>query len=177
MGTTLAASPALAPAPTFHPPFLCKLPRKREQEEVDHEGQGNAQHHAHQQPEQASSSHRLDTFRRVGYAPVVSSGDHLRLEYDLFQDRFQVAHNLLLSFRAQLLERLRQPRKTHLVVHAQECQPPLFSEKYLEPLPFSYTQKGRDFRVRLFHRHSAARAASRFVPCPLAHLWGVAVIG
>ena len=79
--------------------LLCGLPGKREQEEVDHDGQGDAQHHAHQQPEQASSSHRLDAFRGVSYALGVRSGDHLRLEHDLFQDRFQVAHNLRSSFR------------------------------------------------------------------------------
>jgi hypothetical protein len=80
--------------------LLSRLPGEREQDEVDHDGQGDAQEDAHQQPEKASSSHRLDAFRRVGYAPVVSSEDHLRLEYDLFQDHFQVAHDLLLPFRA-----------------------------------------------------------------------------
>jgi hypothetical protein len=75
------------------------------------------------------------------------------------------------------LQRARQPDKTDLVIHAQERQPPLFSEKYLEQLPFSYTKKGRNIRIRLFHRHSAARAAGTFAPCPLAHLWGVTVMG
>jgi hypothetical protein len=46
--------------------LLSRLAGEREQEEVDHDGQGDAQHHAHQQPEQASSSQRLDAFRRVG---------------------------------------------------------------------------------------------------------------
>jgi hypothetical protein len=80
--------------------LLSRLPGEREQHEVDHDGQGDAQEDAHQQPEKAPSSHRLDAFRRVGYAPVVSSGDHLRLEYDYFQDRFQIAHYLRLSLRA-----------------------------------------------------------------------------
>ena len=102
MGTTMQhPRPWLLPLPQrIIRSLLCGLPGKREQEEVDHDGQGDAQHHAHQQPEQASSSHRLEAFRRVGYAPGVRSGDHLRLEYDLFQDRFQVAHNLRSSFRA-----------------------------------------------------------------------------
>jgi hypothetical protein len=80
--------------------LLSRLPGEREQAEVDHDGQGDAQGDADQQPGKASSSHRLDAFRRVGSAPVVSSGDHLRLEYDLFQDRFQIAYYLRLSFRA-----------------------------------------------------------------------------
>ena len=102
MGTTmLHPRPWLLPLPQrIICPLLCGLPGKREQKEVDYDGQGDAQHHAHQQPEQAASSYRLDTFRRVGYAPRVSSGDHLRLEYDLFQDRFELAHNLRSSFRA-----------------------------------------------------------------------------
>ena len=70
------------------------------QDEVDHDGQSDAQENAYQQPEQAASAHRLEAFRRVGYAPGVSFGYHLRLEYDLFRDRFQVAHNLRSSCRA-----------------------------------------------------------------------------
>jgi hypothetical protein len=93
-------------------------------------------------------------------------GAHLRLENDLFQNCFQIAHNLCPSFLALLLQRARQPGKTDLVIHAQERQPPLFSEKYLEQLPFSLTQKGRTFRVQLFHRHSAAQAAGTFAPAP-----------
>src|SRR5687768_2114746 len=102
MGTTMQhPRPWLLPLPQrIICPLLCGLAGKPEQEEVDHDGQGDAQHYAHHQPEKASSSHRLDAFRRVGYAPGVSSGDHLRLEYDLFQDRFQVAYDLLLSLRA-----------------------------------------------------------------------------
>jgi hypothetical protein len=80
--------------------LLSRLPGEREQDEVDHEGQGDAQEDANQYPEKASSSHPLDAFRKIGYAPVVSTGDHLRLEHYLFQDRFQVAHNLRLSLRA-----------------------------------------------------------------------------
>ncbi len=100
MGTTMQhPRPWLLPQRIIcSPPSL--LPGEHEQDEVDHDGQGDALENAHHQPEQASSSHPLDTFRRVGYAPGVSSGDHLRLEYDLFQDRFQVAYDLLLSFRA-----------------------------------------------------------------------------
>src|SRR5215208_3913818 len=44
-----------------------------------------------------------------------------------------------------------------------------------EPLPFSDTQKGRDFRVQLFHRHSAAQAADTFAPLPPS--WGVTMTG
>jgi hypothetical protein len=102
MGTTMQhPRPWLLPLPRcIIGTLLSGLAGQHEQEEVDHDGQSGAQHHAHQQPEQASSSHRLEAFRRVGYAPGVRSGDHLRLEYDLFQDRFQVAHHLRLSFRA-----------------------------------------------------------------------------
>src|SRR5688500_11086526 len=100
MGTTMQhPRPWLLPQRIIcSPPSL--LPGEHELEEVDHDGQSDAQEHAHHQPEKASSSRLLKTFRRVGYAPGVSSGDHLRLEYDLFQDRFQVAHNLRSSFRA-----------------------------------------------------------------------------
>jgi hypothetical protein len=37
--------------------LLCELAGEREQDEVDHHGQGDAQHHANQHPEKASSSH------------------------------------------------------------------------------------------------------------------------
>ena len=45
---------------------LSRLPGEHERDEVDHDGQGDAQHHANQQPEKASSSHRLGAFRRIG---------------------------------------------------------------------------------------------------------------
>ena len=48
--------------------LLSRLAGEREQEEVDHDGQGDAQHHAHQQPEQAPSSHPL------GPCPTVAFG-------------------------------------------------------------------------------------------------------
>jgi hypothetical protein len=38
---------------------LSRLPGQPEQEEVDYEGQGDAQYHAHQEPEKAPSSHIL----------------------------------------------------------------------------------------------------------------------
>jgi len=38
---------------------LSRLPGQSEQEEVDNDGQGDAQENAHQQPEKASSSHIL----------------------------------------------------------------------------------------------------------------------
>ncbi len=48
----------------------------------------------------------------------------------------------------------------------------------LNPYPFSDTQMGRDFRVQLFHRHSAVQAAGTFAPCPLCRAspwWGKGV--
>jgi hypothetical protein len=108
---------------------------------------------------------------------VALPGGHLRLENDLFQNCFQVTRSLCLSILAQLLQHVRQPRKTDLIIHAQECQPPLFSEMYLEAQPLLDTQKGRYIRVRLFHRPSATQAASTFGPCPLAPLWCVTVMG
>ncbi len=40
-------------------PQLSRLPGKREQEEVDHDGQSYAQENAHKEPEKAPSSHIL----------------------------------------------------------------------------------------------------------------------
>jgi hypothetical protein len=39
--------------------LLSRLPREREQDQVDHDGQGDAQENAHQEPEKAPSSHIL----------------------------------------------------------------------------------------------------------------------
>jgi hypothetical protein len=38
---------------------LSQLPGEREQGEVDHDSQGDAQYHAYQEPEKAPSSHPL----------------------------------------------------------------------------------------------------------------------
>ena len=46
---------------------LSRLPGEHEQEEVDHDGQGDAQEDAHPQPEKASSSHPLEAFRTVAH--------------------------------------------------------------------------------------------------------------
>jgi len=46
---------------------LSRLPGEREQEEVDHYGQGDAQEDAHQHPEKAPPSHPLAAFRREGH--------------------------------------------------------------------------------------------------------------
>jgi len=59
MGTTMQ-HPRLLPLPQriICAP-LCRLSGQREQDEVDHDGQRDAQYHAHQQPEKAPSSHLL----------------------------------------------------------------------------------------------------------------------
>jgi hypothetical protein len=119
MGTTMQhPRPWLLPLPQR---IICaplsRLPGHYEQDEVDHDGQGDAQYHAHPQPEKASSSHRLEAFRAEAWAR--GARGHLRLEEYLFQDRFQVAHDPRLPSRACPSERLRQPRKTDIVFRAQ----------------------------------------------------------
>src|SRR5215218_2326900 len=58
LGTYYAAPPAPSPTPTYHSrPPLRSLSGQREQDEVDHHGQGDAQQDAYQEPEKAPSSH------------------------------------------------------------------------------------------------------------------------
>ena len=56
-----------SPKPMCHLCPLFRLPGKHEQNQVDHYGQGDAQEHADQQPQQAPSSLRLEVFRAAGH--------------------------------------------------------------------------------------------------------------
>jgi hypothetical protein len=64
-----AAPSAAAPSPAHHPrpsfQFIFRLPGHHEQDEVYENGQAHAQRDAHQQPEQAASSHHLSASRAV----------------------------------------------------------------------------------------------------------------
>ena len=52
---------------------LSRLPGEHEQDEVDENGQGDAQENAEEQSEKAPSSHRLGAFRAVGHDPGTPS--------------------------------------------------------------------------------------------------------
>src|SRR5918994_3681617 len=119
---------------------LGSLPGQHEQDEVGHDGQGDAQDYANQQPEQAPSSHPLNAFRGVGHGRVAT----LHLEVHFLHHRFQVGPQLRFALLEGPSQGVVQPRKTGFVIHAQKGAPSVL----LDTASSSNTRKGERARTR-----------------------------